>query len=100
MDHHHAEIDIDLFKPTASLFAVKRTALPQDAVETMASEIVKRLAEVRLRKPGFDPCEIAEDRIEAFCDLLIQPDPAVALRFIAERRAEGLSRQGVYPGYV
>lgn len=100
MDQHLAEIDLDLFKRTASLFAVKRTVLPQDAVETMASEIVKRLTEVKERLPGLIVPEIAAERIHAFCALLIQPDPAAALQFIAERRAEGLSRQGVYLGYV
>jgi methanogenic corrinoid protein MtbC1 len=100
MDTHQASIDIDLFRRTAQLFAAKRMVLPQDAVATVASEIVRRLAEAKLRRPDVKAPEIAQDRIEAFCDLLIQPDPAAALGFIADRRAEGLTRQGVYLGYV
>jgi methanogenic corrinoid protein MtbC1 len=100
MENRTASVDIALFARTASLFAAKRMALPEDAVAAVASEIVRRLAEARLNEPGFDLPDIPSDRIAAFCDVLTQTDPRAALQFIQDRRAEGLSRQGVYLGYI
>ena len=100
MEQQAAAIDVEVFRRTASLFAAKRQVLPQDAVETVASEIVRRLAGAKERLRHLDLPEIGPDQVEAFCDVLIQPDPAAALRFIADRRAEGLSRVVVYLGYV
>ena len=100
MGSQDASFDAELFARTASLFAVKRTALPPDAVETLASDIVRRLAfEVRQR-PRFEDPVISEENIASFCDALVQSTPTAALRFIEERRAEGVTRQDVYLGYI
>lgn len=38
--------------------------------------------------------------LATFCDALILPDPDTALRFIEDRRAEGMTLTGVYLGYI
>lgn len=38
--------------------------------------------------------------MDAFCDALILSDPRTALRFVEDRRAEGMSVAGVYIGYI
>jgi methanogenic corrinoid protein MtbC1 len=92
-------IDTEIFVRTASRFARKRGALPVDAVEMLASEIVMRLSRAARSARFHDPV-VGKDRVAAFCDALVQPEPDAALAFIRARRAEGLTRQGVYLGYI
>lgn len=92
--------DEEIFSRTASLFATKRDTFAPDAVEALAGDIVRRLARSAGTGPAFDAPDISDDSIAAFCDALVQPDPDAALRFIEERRAEGVTRQGVYLGYI
>lgn len=100
MARDSASLDAEVFARTASIFSAKRTALPPDAVKAVASEIVNRLAQSTKRMPAFDLSNISEESINAFCDALVLLDPFAAFRFIEERRADGLSRQGVYLGYI
>ncbi|MFP4044894.1 MAG: B12-binding domain-containing protein [Rhodosalinus sp.] len=92
--------DAEVFSRTASLFATKRKAFAEDAVELLAGDIMRRLASARPHDPGFEAPEISDDSIAAFCETLIRPTPDAALRFIEDRRAEGVTRQGVYLGYI
>jgi methanogenic corrinoid protein MtbC1 len=95
-----ALFDAEIFSRTASLFATKRDAFARDAVEVLASDIVQRLASVRPHGASFETPEISDDSIAAFCDALVQPSPDAAMQFIEDRRDEGLTRQGVYLGYI
>lgn len=100
MGKPQASFDAEIFARTASLFATKRESFAPDAVETLANDIVRRLASIRRREPSFETPEISNESIDAFCETLIQPSPDAALQFIEERRAEGVTRQGVYLGYI
>lgn len=100
MKRELASLDVEVFARTASIFSAKRAALAPEAVEVVASDIVRRLAQATTRMPDFEVPVIREDSLDAFCDALIQPEPDAALRFIQERRAEGLSLSGVYLGYI
>jgi methanogenic corrinoid protein MtbC1 len=92
--------DARLFESTASLFAVKREALPPAAVQALASDIVRRLATTISIEPRIDDVVVSGEQVKAFCDVLILPDPTAALRFIEQRRAEGVTRHGIYLGYI
>lgn len=61
---------------------------------------MRRLAYAKSSELDFDYAAISSDNIAAFCEVLIQPTPDAALRFIEKRRAEGVTRQGVYLGYI
>src|SRR6056297_1633963 len=100
MNRLHVSFDAEIFSRTATLFATKRNALAPVAVEMLASDIVQRLARRKLSTPGFDIVVINEDSIADFCKTLIQTQPEAALRFIQERRAEGVTRHDVYLGYI
>ncbi len=100
MKRELALLDRQVFARTTSLFASKRETLPPDAVEAVANDIVRRLALLTKVARSVEVPEIDEEQIEAFCDVLVKPDPDAALHFIEDRRAEGLSRQGVYLGYI
>jgi methanogenic corrinoid protein MtbC1 len=93
-------IDAELFVRTASRFALKRDAFAHDAVETLAGDIVMRLSRAAAAAPRFEDPVISEDSVAAFCEALVQPEPTAALDFIQERRKAGLTRQGVYLGYI
>lgn len=92
--------DAEVFTRTVSLFDTKRDAFAQDAVEALATDIMRRLASARSNDPTFETPEISDESIDAFCETLIQPSPAAALQFIEDRRTEGLTRQGAYLGYI
>jgi len=92
--------DSEIFARTASLFATKRHVLPPVAVQTLARDIVRRLAESRSRETVFEAPDISQASIAAFCEALIQPKAESAFHFIQDRRAEGVTRQAVYLGYI
>ncbi|MCC6006919.1 MAG: cobalamin-dependent protein [Rhodobacteraceae bacterium] len=93
-------IDAEAFARTAKLFAEKRSTLAPEAVRTLAGVIVDRLARAAQGMPRFEGVEVADDSIAAFCDALVQAEPDAALRFMEERRAEGMTRYGMYLGYI
>jgi len=92
--------DPEAFVRTASLFESKREGFSPDAIESLAGDIVRRLARTTLRQPNLEVHDISNESLDAFCEVLIKPDPTAALEFIGNRRAEGLTRQGVYLGYI
>ena len=92
--------DPEAFVRTASLFESKREGFSPDAIESLAGDIVRHLARTTLRQPNLEAHDISNESLDAFCEVLIKPDPTAALEFIGNRRAEGLTRQGVYLGYI
>lgn len=93
-------LDTAVFARAASIFSMKRSVLAPEAVEALAGDIVRRLAQSAARVPDFDIPPLSDEEMAAFCDTLIQPDPGEALRFIQDRRLEGMTRPGVYLGYI
>lgn len=100
MGEQQVLFDAEVFSRTTSMFAAKRDAFPPGQVETLATDILRHLAQAKSHEVKFETPKISADSIAAFCETLIQPDPDVALRFIEERRVEGVTRQGVYLGYI
>lgn len=92
--------DADTMVRTASLFEAKRNALPPDSIKALAIAIVSHLSAQPNTPLPSEGAVISEASVAAFCDALIDPSPAAALRFIAARRAEGVTRQDVYLGYI
>ncbi len=100
MEDKLGAFDTEVFARTTSIFATKRALLAPEAVKAVASDIVRRLAQSPLHDPAFDVPDISEGSIDAFCDALIDPEPNAALQFIEDRRSEGITREGVYLGYI
>jgi len=92
--------DAETFQRTASSFASKRKALTREEVEALAGDVVQRLVSAARRGQQVEHPSISDESVAAFADALVQPGPEAALRFIAERREEGLTREGVYRGYI
>src|SRR6056297_1319658 len=100
MDNPEAAFDPELFTRTASRFVLKRTVFPAAAVEALAGDVLRHLAGPPERQVAFEIPEIGETDIAAFCTALVRPGPETALRYIEARRAEGVTRMGVYLGYI
>lgn len=100
MGRQAVAFDPEAFVRTVSLFESKRRDFSTDAIEALAGDIVRQLASTRADQPGFDVPDISDESIDAFCDALIKPDAKAALEFIEARRAEGVTRQSVYLGYI
>lgn len=93
-------VDDQVYTRMASLFAVKRSALAPQFVETLTGDIVQLFARAAARAPRIEEPDISEANVAAFCDVLVQPEADAALQFIEARRAEGVTRQDVYLGYI
>jgi len=93
-------IDAEIFVRTASRFALKRNALAPDAFETLAGDIVRRLSSADRQYRAQGVPVVSEESVAAFCAELVRPEPEAALDFVRQRRAEGLTRQDVYLGYI
>src|SRR6056297_2210081 len=100
MDNTVAAFDPELFTQTASRFVLKRKYFPPAAVEALAGDVLRQLASPPAGVDAAAPPEITGADIEAFCTALIEPTSDAALRYIEARRAEGLTRMGVYLGYI
>ncbi|MCH8465124.1 MAG: hypothetical protein LAT78_00910 [Roseinatronobacter sp.] len=100
MEDANFVFDPAIYERTASLFALKRTAFAPQAVEALASDVLMRLATYTVAQEAHVAPEITAESVDAFCEALIQPDPEAAQRFVEARRAEGLTRMGVYFGYI
>lgn len=100
MGNQEVAFDPELFARTASLFTLKRTTFAPKAVETLASDVLSRLAGGLRQSDPFDVPPISDESISAFCDALILMDSSASSQFIEERRAEGVTRMGVTLGYV
>lgn len=100
MKRELALLDRKVFEHATSLFLYKRETLPPEAVEAVASDIVRRLTQLPKVARAVEVPNITQAEIAAFCDVLIKPDRDAALQFIEDRRAEGVSRQGIYLGYI
>lgn len=100
MANQEVAFDPELFARTASIFTMKRKAFAPKAVETLATDVLSRLAGGIRQADPFDVPPISAESISAFCDALILPDSNASKQFIEERRAEGVTRMGVTLGYV
>ncbi|MFN3641733.1 MAG: B12-binding domain-containing protein [Gemmobacter sp.] len=70
------------------------------AVRALARSVIRRSAPRPPLPPEPAVPEAGDQSLAAFCATLVQPTPGAALRFIAACRDRGLSREGVYLGYV
>jgi len=100
MDNIDVAFDPELFTRTATRFVLKRKVFPPAAVEALAGDVLRQLARTPVIHDSAVAPKITDADIDAFCAALIRPGPEAALRFIEARRAEGVTRMGVYLGYI
>ena len=57
MSTPQVSFDVEIFARTTSIFDAKRNALQSSAVEVLANEIVRRLAQAKPRRAAFEAPE-------------------------------------------
>ncbi|WBQ14358.1 cobalamin-dependent protein [Hyphomonadaceae bacterium BL14] len=92
--------DNDTFLRASSLFVAKRDRLTDDAIQALAFDTLSRLADKALRDPAFEAKPVGDVLLQEFCEALLEPQPDKSLAFIEQQRALGLTRLGVYLGYI
>lgn len=100
MQDETASLDEKTFERTATIFRQKRQILAPEAFQNLARIVVRKLAGLAAQLPQPEATNISPDKLACLCDLLVQPQPTAALRFIEERRAEGATRDALFYGYI
>lgn len=88
-----------IYRQTISEIGVLRNTLPQDALASLAKEVIKRLSD---HSNATSPAVHAppEARIESLARAFMDSDVNVGLRFVEAIRAEGASIETVYLVYL
>ncbi len=92
--------DSDIFQSAAALFLKKRSVLPVQTVKGFAAEVVQRIVLTAANASVVEDTNIGAQRLEEFCDVLLQPFPAKALAYTAALQAEGVTPQVLRYGYL
>ena len=100
MVEQNAAFDPELFARTALLFETKRQAFAPEAVQALAGDVLRRLAATMEKQHSLGHAMITAENVDRFCDALVQSEAAPAREFIEARRAEGVTKMGVYLGYI
>ena len=100
MVEQNAAFDPEMFARTALLFESKRQTFAPEAVQALAGDVLRRLAANLNKNDSADDTMITAKSVDEFCDVLVQPETAPAREFIEARRAEGVTKMGVYLGYI
>jgi len=94
-----ATFDESEYSRAEAQFRLVSATLPQEAVETLAREVVNRLA---FRMPRAFPKDALPQpsEIDRLCAALLSDDDQAADRFILAARRDGVSIDVIYLGYV
>jgi methanogenic corrinoid protein MtbC1 len=94
------DLDREVFMRVSAQIATLGQSLPGDAVQTLAREVVERLAK-RLATLPVTCADLPSDaEIDRLCHALISDDPDAALRQITRARRNGASPDSVYLAYL
>ncbi len=93
------QLDRSAYEAADAHFRRVHSSLPGDAVETVAREVVRRLAfrMPRAAKPDHQP---TAEEIDMLCADLLSRDESAGDRFILNARSDGASAEVIYLGYV
>ncbi len=89
-------LDVDVYLQTQAQLRELKSQLPQNSVESLAREVIRRLAERDV--DAVDAPSGAQ--IEVLCLALLSGDDSAGARFIQEVRTEGASVEVVYLKYL
>ncbi|WP_199200452.1 cobalamin B12-binding domain-containing protein [Alkalicaulis satelles] len=92
--------DPETYKKAVSLYKTKSDRLAHTAIRALVDETLLRLSErardTRLARSS----DIRPELLDQFCVLITQDEPDALLAFIGGQRRAGLTRSGVYQGYI
>lgn len=79
MAERNLVIDAEVFTRAIGLFAARRLSRAPLAVETLAGDIVQRLADAANDRLRYQQDFVSDASLEAFCNALVHPEPAADL---------------------
>lgn len=94
------DIDPQIFEEARGRITSATTRLPRRMLETLAQEVVARLASQHERIAQSEAELVSPERITALCEALISNDDTAAAKLIADARSEGASVETVYLGHL
>ena len=93
-DDNNELVPEDLYNRSYADLAQLQTQLPEEAVVSLAREVLARLAK-RLKEPPSIP-----EKVETLTSALIGPEPRTAASFIEEQINEGMDVETLYLTYI
>lgn len=100
LEEQHYRLDPSVHAPVPQPYPEDRRTCRREAIKALASNVVRRLSCAASPATRLGEVVVSKDLLEAFCAALVRPTPFAAHQFIAERRAEGVTRQALYLGYI
>ncbi|MCU0905979.1 MAG: cobalamin-dependent protein [Rhodobacteraceae bacterium] len=94
------KLDPDVIARTASVFATKARLLDHAALEMLAGDVLHHVAVRAQSQRQAEAGGVSQTQLSLFCDCLMGPDPARAMRFLEERQAEGTSHDTLCLEYL
>jgi MerR family transcriptional regulator, light-induced transcriptional regulator len=105
MDQRHAfKFDTERYVLAQAVFASKREIFAEDAITSLAREVISRLAEEK--SGAADPAQsvgrtlIMPQMVDAFCEVILGHDPAAPLRFLEEVLAPRVAKRNDLYEYI
>lgn len=92
-------IDLDTFARTQARILRRARALPPDKLETLAREVIRRLASQQTSSTSKTRGPTHAD-IHGLCQALIDPDNTAAANHVTRLRAMGVSAEDIYLDYL
>lgn len=90
-------LDLDLYVRSQSELRALKSQLPEDTVESLAREVIRRLTE---RERGLSVAAPPDDEIASLCDALLSDDDHAGAGFIQRIEGDGASIEVLYLEYL
>ncbi len=96
-NHQLRYLDLGLYSQSQAKIRMLKSRLPEDSVESLAREVIRRLAEQDIDASVEAP---SDDQLEHLCHALLSGDDHAGTQFIRDVRTEGASVEVVYLRYL
>ena len=96
-NHQLRYLDLGLYSQSQAKIRMLKSRLPEDLVESLAREVIRRLAEQDIDASVEAP---SDDQLEHLCHALLSGDDHAGTQFIRDVRTEGASVEVVYLRYL
>lgn len=93
------DFDTDAYERAEKQFQLVHSLLPREAVETLAQEVVRRLA-FRIPRSGQLDGMPSDQHVERLCSALLSNEEVAGDRIVLSARRDGAPAEIIYTGYI
>lgn len=90
-------LDVDVYVRSQSELRLLKSQLPESSVESLAREVIRRLADRESRETN---ARASDKQIELLCNALLSEDDRAGAEFIQELNTDGVPPEVVYLEYL